>query len=210
MDISGDMINVEDDDDDMEIPCSQIVCQSPYARMKYVEPNNNNVEHNWNTEDGQKNIVEKKDLEQVTDNICKKEENKKQEVDTTGNNVEPSSTEQKGSDKVKNDIHKKEENKYQAVDTTHKIVDPSSTEQKGIDEVKDEMCICKTEETKTKTVDVEHKDESEKVGQDEMTAPYKGNDTKEEEENQDKFDSEGTEDATGEGTGVEETVARYW
>ena len=59
--------------------------------------------------------MEKKDLEQVTDNICKKEENKKQEVDTTGNNVEP-----------------------------------SSPEQKGTDEVKDEMCICKTEETKNK------------------------------------------------------------
>ena len=34
-------------------------------------------EHNQNTEDGQKNIVEKKDLEQVTDNICKKEERNK-------------------------------------------------------------------------------------------------------------------------------------
>ena len=83
VDISGDMINVEDDDEDMEIPCSQIVCQSPYARMKYVEPNNNDVEHNQNTEDGQKNIVEKKDLEQVTDNICKKEESKKLTLQVT-------------------------------------------------------------------------------------------------------------------------------
>ena len=45
-DSSHDMINVEDNDD-IEIPCSQMVHESPYAKIKNVELNNNVVIHNY-------------------------------------------------------------------------------------------------------------------------------------------------------------------
>ena len=62
-DSSHDMINVEDDDDDIEIPCSQMVCESPYAKIKNVEPNNNNLDVSIITEDEKEHIVKEKELE---------------------------------------------------------------------------------------------------------------------------------------------------
>ena len=49
-DSSHDTINVEDNDG-FQIPCSQMVCESPYAKIKNVEPNNNDLDVSIITED---------------------------------------------------------------------------------------------------------------------------------------------------------------
>ena len=59
---SHDTINVEDDDD-TELPCSQIVCVSPYANFKNVELNNNNPNVFINTEYEKEHTVKDKELE---------------------------------------------------------------------------------------------------------------------------------------------------
>ena len=92
-DSSHDMINVEDDDDDIEIPCSQMVCESPYAKIKNVEPNNNNLDVSIITEDEKERTVKEKELEGKNEDICKNEEQKTETVDTNERNGAQSSTE---------------------------------------------------------------------------------------------------------------------
>ena len=104
---SHDTINVEDDDD-TEIPCSQIVCVSPYAKFKNVELNNNNPDVFINTEYEKEHTVKDKELEGKNEDIHKNKEQKTETVETNKNKGAPSSTEWKGDEEINDDICNKE------------------------------------------------------------------------------------------------------
>ena len=186
-DSSHDMINVEDDDD-IQIPCSQIVHVSPYAKIKNVELNNNDPDVSINTEDEKEHTVKERKLEGKNKDICKKEEQKAETVETNENKGAQSSTEQKGDKEVNDNIHKKE-NKENEKDINSNSVN---------------------NEIVTGSTDKEHhvegdgcKKENGNGGDDPSKTVDQGVEGQEEENNEDEFDSDGTGEGTGEGTDVD-------
>ena len=115
-DMSAYTINIDgcDEDNDVEIPCSQIVCVSPYAKM--IEPNNNDMDLSLNDENNEEISKEtsttkednhKPEIEQKTNEIGKKEKENEEKEHT--DNKEPISKEGTQTEGKGDEICKKEE-----------------------------------------------------------------------------------------------------